>query len=124
MASVLIVDDEPDMRNLLSFILKRAGFDVMAIGDGAEALARVAAAPAEFSAIVLDVMLPGMDGYSFALHVRFTEGAQAIPIVVVTAKPNMADVFCALPNVTALMEKPFGPQAVVEAVRKAVSGRG
>lgn len=81
---VLLVEDDPDSRELLSSMLRNEGWRVTLASDGVEALACIAKhAP---NLILLDLMMPNMDGFEFALEVRKREEWRAIPIVVVTAQ--------------------------------------
>jgi CheY-like chemotaxis protein len=80
---VLVVDDERDNRELLSLILSWEGFTVVSAPNGEEALASVAAQPPDL--ILLDVMMPGLDGYQVASRIKSDLVSKAIPIILVTA---------------------------------------
>jgi CheY-like chemotaxis protein len=82
--SVLIVEDEADVREMLRRTLAKEGWTVMEATNGHEALERVAAQRPEL--IVLDLMLPQMDGFAFIEALRQREAEWPIPIIVVTAK--------------------------------------
>jgi len=82
-ASVLIVDDEPRNRELLRVMLTPQGLDLTTATSGEEALAMVAEHPPDL--ILLDVMMPGMDGYEVAHRIKSDEHTKNIPIVMVTA---------------------------------------
>ena len=82
-ASVLIVDDEARNRELLRVMLTPEGLDLTTAASGEEALAMVAQHPPDL--ILLDVMMPGMDGYEVALRIKSDENTKSIPIVMVTA---------------------------------------
>jgi len=88
---VLVADDDPDIRSLLSFNLTAEGFDVLAAGDGNEAwsLARQAAP----DLIVLDVMMPERDGLDVLTSLKGHPRTRAIPVVLLTAKAEDADVW-------------------------------
>ena len=80
--TVLVVDDDPDLRELMRLLLEGAGYRVETARDGREALERVSAhAPA---LVLLDMKMPGMNGWQFARTLRRTHNRR-IPIVVVTA---------------------------------------
>ena len=81
---VLVVEDDPEMRELLGRTLERDGYRVVAAADGEAALARVAETPPD--AVLLDLMLPGMDGFEFLAALRHRPGGADVPVVVVTAK--------------------------------------
>ena len=86
---VLVVDDDPDVRAVLGRMLDKAGYRVVEAEHGRAALARIAEARPDL--ILLDLMMPEMDGFDFLDELRRGEGARGIPIVVVTAKDLTAD---------------------------------
>jgi DNA-binding response OmpR family regulator len=81
MAHVLVVEDDPIIRQTVDYALRRAGFDTRTSGDGIEALAIAASEPPDL--ILLDLMLPGIDGFEFAQQIRRTD--HEVAIVMVTA---------------------------------------
>ena len=83
---ILIVDDESTNRHLLEVILAAEGFAVMTASSGPEALALVAAQPPDL--ILLDIVMPGMDGYQIAALVKGTAAGSRIPIIMLTALDN------------------------------------
>jgi signal transduction histidine kinase/DNA-binding response OmpR family regulator len=82
-AHVLIVDDEPRNRELLKVMLTPEGLTLTMAASGEEALAMVAQTPPDL--ILLDVMMPGLDGYEVALRIKSNESTRNIPIIMVTA---------------------------------------
>jgi CheY-like chemotaxis protein len=82
---ILIVDDDADVRGILAEILTERGFDVVTARDGLEALRVVRTMPAPPSVILLDLMMPGMDGYGFLEERRQDAALAEIPVVVITA---------------------------------------
>ncbi|HEY5023176.1 MAG TPA: response regulator [Gemmatimonadaceae bacterium] len=82
-ASVLIVDDERLNRDLLEVMLKPEGFVLVSAASGEEALSLIARQPPDL--ILLDVMMPGMDGYEVARRIKGNHGARNIPIIMLTA---------------------------------------
>jgi len=82
-ARILVVDDEPDNRELLEIILASEGFAVVSAAGGAEALARVAQEPPDL--IVLDVMMPGMTGYEVAATIKGNPATRNIAILLFSA---------------------------------------
>lgn len=114
MAKILVVDDERDVVTLIRFILEKDGHQVFEAHNGQEALVALgllpgAEAPARPDAIVLDIMMPVMDGYTVYTTLQKHEQTQRIPVVVLTAKGTMRDLFEKAPNVAAYIEKPFDP---------------
>src|SRR3954451_12893680 len=86
---ILVVDDEPDALDLISFNLKAAGYDVMTAADGAEAIKK--ARSNHPSLVVLDVMLPEVDGLDVCKVLRREPATAAIPIIMLTAKAAEID---------------------------------
>lgn len=84
---ILLVDDEQPIQTLLSFPLQRDGYEVVAAADGREALARFSEQP--FDLVVLDVMLPRMDGLEVCRRLR--AGGETVPIIMLTAKAEEID---------------------------------
>jgi two-component system nitrate/nitrite sensor histidine kinase NarX len=89
-ATILIVDDNLDNLNLLFEGLRQAGYEVMVAQDGASALKRVAALKPDL--IVLDVIMPGMDGFEVATHIKAQPTSQDIPIIFLTAVNETASI--------------------------------
>ena len=113
---ILLVDDEDDIREVAQMSLEMtAGWDVVTAASGAEAL-RVAAAERP-DAILLDVMMPGMDGPDTARALRASAETEAIPIILLTAKVQAADRrrFDDL-GVAGVLSKPFDPMELAAQV--------
>ena len=88
-SKILVVDDEPDAVELVAFNLKNAGFDVVTAGDGKEALSKARSAHPDL--VVLDLMLPEMDGLDVCKNLRKEPETANIPIVMLTAKTGEVD---------------------------------
>jgi DNA-binding response OmpR family regulator len=84
--SVLVVDDEPMARTLLRLMLVRAGFEVSEAEDGYDALNKVRANPPDL--MVLDVMMPGIDGFTVCESIRGDESMDNMPIIMLSAKTD------------------------------------
>ncbi|WP_426177422.1 EAL domain-containing response regulator [Pseudomonas sp. TWRC1-2] len=82
-ATLLIVDDEPHVRKLLETLLQHEGYQTLSAGSGEEALQLVAQQPPDL--ILLDIMMPGMDGYEVASHLKGDEATASIPIIMLSA---------------------------------------
>ncbi len=120
-ARILIVEDEPNIVESLSFILRRAGFDVDTVTDGAEALDRVRRQA--FQALVLDIMLPGMNGLDVLKAIRSDQALSSLPVVVLTAKGQANDRRTAEAlGASAFITKPFANADVVERVTRLAGG--
>ncbi len=90
-STVLVVDDDPPTRRLAATWLEKAGFVVAHAGSGRECLDLVGADPDRFSAVVLDVMMPGMDGFAVLEKLRASAETAAIPVLLLTAHANDDD---------------------------------
>jgi two-component system, OmpR family, response regulator MtrA len=120
---VLVVEDDASILEIVALGLSRAGFEVRAEGDGIRALEKFQSE--RFDAVVLDVMLPNMNGISLCRAIRATSG---IPIVMVTAKTETEDVVAGLEvGADDYITKPFEiPELVarLRAVLRRVTGSG
>jgi DNA-binding response OmpR family regulator len=114
---VLLVDDDPAMLRLLEVNFRLAGFVVETASRGDDAVTRAIAAPPD--ALVLDVMMPGLDGYQVGARVREEPSMAATPIVFLTARAMDEDRETgeALGSVDYLT-KPFDPQDLVATVQR------
>jgi two-component system alkaline phosphatase synthesis response regulator PhoP len=90
MSSVLVVEDEKHLADGLRYNLKAEGFDVETTGNGEEALAMLLHGDKTYDVVVLDVMLPGLDGFSLASRLR--EQGHFVPILMLTARGQAQDV--------------------------------
>jgi DNA-binding response OmpR family regulator len=90
MSVILIVEDEQHLAQGLRFNLEAEGYEVEIAGDGEMALQRLHAAPQRYDAVVLDVMLPGKNGFEVAAELR--QAGQFVPILMLTARGRPADV--------------------------------
>lgn len=123
MAHILVVDDERDIVTLIKFLLEMDGHTITEAFNGMEALQKLGLAPGEEAApiqpalIILDVMMPIMDGHTTAGKLAADSRTRAIPLLVLTAKGRMRDLFELSPNVAAYLEKPFDPKALRELIK-------
>ena len=118
-SKILVVDDEPEAVELLEFNLKQAGFDVIAAADGAEALKKARSASPNL--IVLDLMLPEIDGLEVCKMLRRDPATAAIPIIMLTAKAAELDRIVGLElGAEDYITKPFSPRELVLRVKKAL----
>lgn len=130
MPVIMVVDDEPDIVTLLRFALEVDGHKVVDAGNGQIALERLGLEPinAELplpDLIVLDIMMPVMDGYQFNIRLQTEPRGKDIPILVLTAKgQKMRDLFEMAPNVAAYVQKPFDPKMLRELITGILASRG
>lgn len=119
---VLVVDDESRMRKLVRDFLVKKGFEVLEAGDGAEAL-DVFFAEKEIALVILDVMMPKMDGWQVCREIR---SYSQVPIIMLTAKSDERDELLGFElGVDEYISKPFSPKilvARVEAILRRTSG--
>ncbi|WP_067780071.1 response regulator transcription factor [Actinomyces vulturis] len=113
-AHLLVVDDEPNIRDLLASSLRFAGFEVSAAANGRDALHAVEEERPDL--VVLDVMLPDIDGFTVARHMH--ENGMSTPILFLTARDDMADKVQGLTvGGDDYVTKPFGLEEVVARIR-------
>ena len=114
---VLLAEDEPNIVEPLTFLLERAGFDVAVETDGRKALnAALADTP---DVMILDVMLPELDGYEVLRRLRADRRAETLPVLVLTAKGQREDREIALDcGADLFITKPFANADIVKAVEQ------
>lgn len=110
MAKILIVDDEKDVVELLQFLLEKDGHEVLSANNGKDGLDLALKNRPDL--MLLDVMMPLMDGYTVQTKLEEAPEGKSIPIIVLTAKGQLKDAFGKAPNVKAYLEKPFDPKAL------------
>jgi len=110
--SILVVEDERNIRELVSYNLLKEGYQVAGVATGEQALASIAAGLPDL--ILLDLMLPGVDGLTVCKKLKESEETQSIPIVMLTAKGEESDVVAGL-NLGAddYITKPFSPKVLI-----------
>jgi len=109
---VLVADDDPDILLLMTLTLERDGYDVVAAKDGLGALeAAVERVP---HLVLLDLMMPGLDGYEVTRRLRVEPATKDLPIVIVTAAAEESQAARALDaGADAYMKKPFSPRELL-----------
>ena len=116
MARILVAEDDPDIASLLAHYLQRAGFEADLVSSGADVLPRIKKAPPDV--LLLDVMLPGLDGLSVCRTVRSDQRTAAIPIIMITAKGEESDRIVGLEvGADDYIAKPFSPNEVIARIR-------
>ena len=119
---VLLAEDEPNIAESLSFLLERAGFEVAVETNGRRALDSALADQPDV--LVLDVMLPELDGYEILRHLRADRRSAALPVLMLTAKGQRENREMALKcGADLFITKPFANADLVSAVRKLAEGR-
>jgi len=116
---ILVVDDEEDILELVTYNLTREGYQVTGSLTGEDALKKVRAEA--FDLIVLDLMLPGIDGLEVAKSLKTNQRTRNIPIVMLTAKGEEADIVTGLEvGADDYITKPFSPRVLIARVRAAL----
>jgi len=113
---ILVVDDEEDILELVRYNLTREGYQVSGAASGEAALKK--ARSETFHLIVLDLMLPGIDGLAVAKQLKNQSATKAVPIIMLTAKGEEADIVTGLElGADDYVTKPFSPRVLIARVR-------
>ena len=115
---VVYIEDEQEMIDLVRLILVRKGFEVIGAGGGREGLDLIRQMKPNL--VLLDLMMPDMDGWDVYQQMKADEATRHIPVVVITAKAQSIDKVLGLhiAKVDDYISKPFSPQELVESVEK------
>ena len=117
---ILAVDDEKHIVRLVQVNLERAGYEVVTANDGKEALEKVSEENPDL--VVLDVMMPYMDGFEVLQNLRRNPSTRDIPVIMLTAKAQDADVFKGWQSgVDCYLTKPFNPMELLSFVKRIFS---
>ncbi len=115
--SVLVIDDNEDIRHLLTLVLENAGFTVLTGIDGADGLAQTRSAKPDL--ILLDAMMPGLNGFEVLEKIRNDRDTKinSIPILMLTSRSSVEDIDKAIDlGATSYVVKPFRPEKLVQKV--------
>jgi DNA-binding response OmpR family regulator len=119
---IYVVDDEPDMVELLATVLKGEGYDVETYTDGRAALARVLEDPPEL--LLLDLMMPDLDGFELLKLLRLDSRGKHVVVLVVSARTgHRAQLETLQLGANAYIYKPFSPRELVVQVRQLLAQR-
>ncbi|MDA0328952.1 MAG: response regulator transcription factor [Gemmatimonadetes bacterium] len=119
---ILVVDDEPHIRRVLSAILGGQGYDVVMASDGAEGLGELGVAGADL--VILDLMMPGANGLEILAKIRSDKALAATPVIILTAKGQDTDRDAALAGgANDFLTKPFSPKKLIARIEE-ILGRG
>lgn len=119
--NILCIEDEPEMIDLIRLILGRKGFNVHGATGGTEGLRMVRETHPDL--VLLDLMMPDMDGWEVYQQMKADEATRNIPVIVVTAKAQNIDKVLGLhiAKVDDYIAKPFSPQELLNSVEKVFS---
>jgi phosphate regulon transcriptional regulator PhoB len=116
---ILVVDDEPDIVELVSYNLQKEGFVVSSAGDGDEALAAIRGEKFDF--VILDLMLPGMSGMEICRVLRNDPKTKDLPVIMLTAKGEEVDKILGLEvGADDYLTKPFSPRELIARIRAVI----
>src|ERR1035437_2666409 len=114
--TILVVDDELDIRDLISYNLTREGFAVESAANGKEALAKLEKTPAAL--VILDIMMPEMDGFETCRAIRANPKTASIPVLFLTARAAEIDQIVSLElGADDYVQKPVSPRVLVARVK-------
>ncbi|HLT27858.1 MAG TPA: response regulator [Zeimonas sp.] len=114
---VLIAEDEPHIVESLSFVLQRSGYEVASVFDGEAAMSQLRSDPPDM--MILDVMLPKLNGFEVLKQVKSDPSLRSIPVIILTAKGQTQDRRMAEEiGVDGFMTKPFSNREIVDEVRR------
>lgn len=118
---ILCIEDEPEMIDLIRLILERRGFKVQGAAGGMEGIRKVRELHPDL--VLLDLMMPDMDGWEVYQQMKADEATRDIPVIVVTAKAQSIDKVLGLhiAKVDDYIAKPFSPQELLASVEKVFS---
>lgn len=114
---ILVIDDDDDVRNLIYTALSSEGYDVITMHSGKEALQLLM--DINVDCVLLDVMMPEMDGWETLRMIRAGESTKDLPVIMVTVKDSRVDKLTAIKEkATDYITKPFDPEELVTKVRE------
>jgi len=114
---ILVVDDERQIVKLVEINLRKAGYDVICAYDGVEALEKVQSDRPDM--LVLDVMMPRMNGFDVLKKLQSNPDTEQIPVIMLTAKAQDADIFAGWQSgVSSYLTKPFNPRELLTFVQR------
>jgi two-component system, OmpR family, alkaline phosphatase synthesis response regulator PhoP len=121
--SVLVVDDEEDILELIQYNLEKEGYTVKTVKTGEECLAIVGKLAPDI--VVLDLMLPGLDGLEVCKRLKRSEDSRSIPVLMLTAKSEDSDIVSGLElGADDYITKPFSPKVLIARVRAVLRRAG
>lgn len=115
---IVCIEDEPEMIDLVRLILGRRGFELIGAVGGREGLETIRQVKPDL--VLLDLMMPDMDGWEVYQHMKADEELRHIPVIIVTAKAQSIDKVLGLhiAKVDDYITKPFGPQELIDSVNR------
>jgi two-component system response regulator VicR len=120
---VVCIEDEPEIIELITMILETEGFEIIGATAGAEGVALVRSEKPDL--VLLDLMMPGMDGWAVYQSIKSDPGLRDIPVIVLTAKAQSIDRVLGLyiAKVEDYITKPFSPEDLLESVNRVLNSK-
>ena len=117
---ILVADDEPALLRLLEFVLGRRGYVIQGVTNGNAAIEVLKTESPDL--VILDVMMPGLDGYEVLTFIRETPRLEGLPVVMLTARAQLDDIQRGLTlGADAYLAKPFDPEDLLSVVESLIS---
>lgn len=118
---ILVVDDSPTIRKLISGKLEKVGHEVVCAEDGVDAMARIETAVPDL--VLLDITMPRMDGYEVCKMIRGREATKNVPVIMISGKDGFFDkVRGRMAGASGYITKPFGPETLMKTVESCLKG--
>ncbi|MGB3767372.1 MAG: response regulator [Phormidesmis sp.] len=122
MSSVLVVDDSPMLREMISGLLNKTGLSISVAKDGREAMEKIVAQPPDL--VVLDVVMPNMNGYELCRWVKNNPGTEHVLVILCSSKSEEFDRYWGIKQgADAYVIKPFRPGELVSTVKTLLSSQ-
>lgn len=122
MSTILVVDDSPMLREMISGLLNKSGLTISVAQDGQEAKEKIAANPPDL--IVLDVVMPNMNGYELCRWVKSNPSTQAVLVVLCSSKSEEFDRYWGIKQgADAYIIKPFRPDELLNTVQSLLTSK-
>jgi len=121
MAKILVVDDDPEISSLVQYTLESMGHNVKVCENGRDVIDSIKEFKPDL--MVMDVMLPGIDGYSLTTKISEDPDMMKIPIIVLSALEPSRSMFSKFSQVSAFLTKPFNTDDFLEAIKNAIASK-
>jgi twitching motility two-component system response regulator PilH len=123
MSTVMIVDDSSALREMIAGLLSQAGMTILEAKDGIEAQQKLQASTPDL--VVLDIVMPNMNGYELCRWIKNNPGTQDVPVVICSSKGEEFDRYWGMKQgADAYISKPFRPNEMVETVKQLLRSKG
>ncbi len=119
-SKILVADDSPTVRHLIMKFLDGEGYEIVTASDSADVVDLIDEINPDL--VISDIMMPGMDGYTFLRHIRKEKTQAALPVIIMSTKEReiMEDLFVSY-GITGYLQKPFEKDQLVELVEQALA---